>query len=76
MLLLQQKKKSASLKKQESQDEQTAKFLVRQALEQDEQGNESEALELYLQAAELCLKAQAQALPYTPCSKVTTGRSI
>lgn len=41
-----------------SQDEQRAKFLIKQALEQDEQGNESEALELYLQAAELCIQAR------------------
>nr|XP_039261066.1 calpain-7-like isoform X1 [Styela clava] len=41
-----------------SQDEQRGKFLIKQALEQDEKGNENEALELYLQAAELCIKAR------------------
>ena len=32
-----------------------AEFLLRQAFEQDEGGNEEEAVELYMQAAELCL---------------------
>ncbi|GIY99462.1 calpain-7 [Caerostris extrusa] len=35
-----------------------AEFLLRQGLEEDEAGNEEEATELYLQAAELCLKAR------------------
>lgn len=34
-----------------------AEFLLKQGLDEDESGNEEEAVELYLQAAELCLKA-------------------
>ena len=33
-----------------------AKFLVCQALEEDESGAKDDAVELYMQAAELCLK--------------------
>lgn len=32
-----------------------AEFLVRQAFEEDEAGNETEAAELYMEAAELCI---------------------
>jgi len=35
---------------------QRAKFLVHHALEEDEAGNNQEASELYMQAAELCIK--------------------
>ncbi|XP_055947914.1 calpain-7-like [Argiope bruennichi] len=35
-----------------------AEFLLRHGLEEDEAGNDEEAVELYLQAAELCLKAR------------------
>ncbi|GBN12887.1 Calpain-7 [Araneus ventricosus] len=38
-----------------------AEFLLRQGLEEDEAGNDEEAVELYLQAAELCLKARKSA---------------
>lgn len=32
-----------------------AEFLVRQAFEEDEAGNETEAADLYMEAAELCI---------------------
>ena len=34
-----------------------ANFLLRQAFEEDEQGNEKDAIELYLNAAEMCIEA-------------------
>ena len=34
-----------------------ANFLLRQAFEEDEQSNEKEAIELYLNAAEMCIEA-------------------
>ena len=34
-----------------------ANFLLRQAFEEDEQGNDKDAIELYLNAAEMCIQA-------------------
>lgn len=33
-----------------------AEFLVRQAFEEDESGNETEAAELYMETAQLCIE--------------------
>ena len=33
-----------------------AKFLIQQAFEEDENGTKGDAVELYMQAAELCMK--------------------
>lgn len=46
-----------------------AEFLLRQGLDEDEAGNEEEAIELYLQAAELCLKAVSIYFPFL-CLKI------
>ena len=34
-----------------------AEFLIREAINEDEAGNEDDAIELYSQAVEVCLKA-------------------
>lgn len=44
------------VKNEQKLDLDRAEFLLRQGLDEDEAGNEEEAVELYLQAAELCLK--------------------
>ena len=44
-------------KNEQKQELERAEFLLKQGLDEDEAGNEEEAVELYLQAAELCLKA-------------------
>ncbi|GFT07263.1 calpain-7 [Nephila pilipes] len=46
------------VKNEEKLELERAEFLLRQGLEEDEAGNDEEATELYLQAAELCLKAR------------------
>ncbi|PRD24301.1 UNVERIFIED_CONTAM: Calpain-7 [Trichonephila clavipes] len=49
---------SKPAKNEEKLELERAEFLLRQGLEEDEAGNDEEATELYLQAAELCLKAR------------------
>ncbi|XP_042899738.1 calpain-7 [Parasteatoda tepidariorum] len=46
------------VKNEESLQLDRAEFLLRQGFEEDENGNDKEATELYLQAAELCLKTR------------------
>ena len=40
----------------EQKDLEKADFLVRQGLDEDEKGNKDDALPLYMDAAELCLR--------------------
>lgn len=47
-----------------------AEFLLRQGLDEDEAGNEEEAVEMYLQAAELCLKARKLTQDKNLCGKL------
>uniref|UniRef100_A0A3Q2VLS9 Calpain 7 n=1 Tax=Haplochromis burtoni TaxID=8153 RepID=A0A3Q2VLS9_HAPBU len=48
--------KSDPLKSRHQVDLERAHFLVTQAFEEDEKGNDDEAIELYTQAVELCIK--------------------
>uniref|UniRef100_A0A8D3E1C6 Calpain 7 n=1 Tax=Scophthalmus maximus TaxID=52904 RepID=A0A8D3E1C6_SCOMX len=48
--------KSDPLKSRQQVDMERAHFLVTQAFEEDEKGNDDEAVELYTQAVELCIK--------------------
>uniref|UniRef100_A0A665THD3 Calpain catalytic domain-containing protein n=1 Tax=Echeneis naucrates TaxID=173247 RepID=A0A665THD3_ECHNA len=48
--------KSDPLKSRQQVDLERAHFLVTQAFEEDEKGNDDEAIELYTQAVELCIK--------------------
>ncbi|KAF7649589.1 hypothetical protein LDENG_00139130, partial [Lucifuga dentata] len=51
-----QAQKSDPLKSRQQVDLERAHFLVTQAFEEDEKGNSDEAIELYTQAVELCIK--------------------
>lgn len=51
-----QAEKSDPLKSRQQVDLERAHFLVTQAFEEDEKGNDDEAIELYTQAVELCIK--------------------
>uniref|UniRef100_A0A3B5L7Q6 Calpain catalytic domain-containing protein n=1 Tax=Xiphophorus couchianus TaxID=32473 RepID=A0A3B5L7Q6_9TELE len=51
-----QSQKSDPLKSRHQVDLERAHFLVTQAFEEDEKGNDDEAIELYTQAVELCIK--------------------
>ncbi|XP_005739325.1 calpain-7 [Pundamilia nyererei] len=51
-----QAQKSDPLKSRHQVDLERAHFLVTQAFEEDEKGNDDEAIELYTQAVELCIK--------------------
>lgn len=51
-----QAQKSDPLKSRQQVDLERAHFLVTQAFEEDEKGNGDEAIELYTQAVELCIK--------------------
>lgn len=44
-------------------DLERAHFLVTQAFEEDEKGNDDEAIELYSQAVELCINTASLSLP-------------
>lgn len=44
------------LKSRQQLDLERAHFLVTQAFEEDEKGNDEEAVELYTQAVELCIQ--------------------
>lgn len=44
----------------QQKDLEKADFLVRQGLDEDEKGNKDEALPLYMDAAELCLRTVSQ----------------
>lgn len=50
-----QAQRSDPLKSREQVDLERAHFLVTQAFEEDEKGNDDEAIELYTQAVELCI---------------------
>lgn len=54
-----QAQKSDPLKSWQQVDLERAHFLVTQAFEEDEKGNDDEAIELYTQAVELCIKTVA-----------------
>ena len=41
-----------------------ADFLLRQAFDEDEAGNEAEATELYMEAAELCIELVCTCVQY------------
>lgn len=45
-------------------DLERAHFLVTQAFEEDEKGNDDEAVELYTQAVELCIKTVSTLIAY------------
>lgn len=45
------------VKSEEQVASERANFLLKQAFEEDEQGNTEEATELYLNAAEMCIGA-------------------
>lgn len=47
---------SDPLKSRQQLDLERARFLVTQAFEEDEKGNDEEAVELYTQAVELCIQ--------------------
>uniref|UniRef100_A0A3B5Q785 Calpain 7 n=1 Tax=Xiphophorus maculatus TaxID=8083 RepID=A0A3B5Q785_XIPMA len=53
-----QSQKSDPLKSRHQVDLERAHFLVTQAFEEDEKGNDDEAIELYTQAVELCIKTK------------------
>ena len=44
------------MKSKQQLDLERAHFLVTQAFDEDEKGNKDEAIELYTEAVELCLK--------------------
>lgn len=50
-----QAQKSDPLKSRQQVDLERAHFLVTQAFDEDEKGNDDEAIELYTQAVELCI---------------------
>lgn len=50
-----QAQKNDPLKSRQQVDLERAHFLVTQAFEEDEKGNDDEAVELYTQAVELCI---------------------
>uniref|UniRef100_A0A3Q4H6J6 Calpain 7 n=1 Tax=Neolamprologus brichardi TaxID=32507 RepID=A0A3Q4H6J6_NEOBR len=52
--------KSDPLKSRHQVDLERAHFLVTQAFEEDEKGNDDEAIELYTQAVELCIKTSSE----------------
>lgn len=51
-----QSQKVDPLKSKQQLDLERAHFLVTQAFDEDEKGNAEEAIELYTEAVELCLK--------------------
>ncbi|KAM6935619.1 LOW QUALITY PROTEIN: calpain-7 [Lycodopsis pacificus] len=53
-----QAQKSDPLKSRQQVDLERAHFLVTQAFEEDEKGNDDEAVELYTQAVELCINTK------------------
>lgn len=61
-LTLVQAQKSDPLKSRHQVDLERAHFLVTQAFEEDEKGNDDEAIELYTQAVELCIKTVSLSL--------------
>lgn len=61
-LTLVQAQKSDPLKSRQQVDLERAHFLVTQAFEEDEKGNDDEAIELYTQAVELCIKTVSLSL--------------
>lgn len=51
-----QSQKTDPLKSKQQLDLERAHFLVTQAFDEDDKGNAEEAIELYTEAVELCLK--------------------
>lgn len=60
-----QAQKSDPLKSRQQVDLERAHFLVTQAFDEDEKGNDDEAVELYTQAVELCLSTVCLSLLVT-----------
>ncbi|KAM4567400.1 calpain-7 [Fundulus diaphanus] len=60
-----QSQKSDPLKSRHQVDLERAHFLVTQAFEEDEKGNDDEAVELYTQAVELCIKTSSESSDQT-----------
>lgn len=60
-----QAQRSDPLKSREQVDLERAHFLVTQAFEEDEKGNDDEAIELYTQAVELCINTVRLPLLWT-----------
>lgn len=60
-----QAQKSDPLKSRQQVDLERAHFLVTQAFDEDEKGNDDEAVELYTQAVELCLNTVCLSLVVT-----------
>uniref|UniRef100_A0A672ZE08 Calpain catalytic domain-containing protein n=1 Tax=Sphaeramia orbicularis TaxID=375764 RepID=A0A672ZE08_9TELE len=62
--------KSDPLKSRQQVDLERAHFLVTQAFEEDEKGNGDEAIELYTQAVELCIKTSNETSDQTLQTKL------
>lgn len=60
-----QAQKSDPLKSRQQVDLERAHFLVTQAFDEDEKGNDDEAIELYTQAVELCINTVCLSLLLT-----------
>lgn len=60
-----QAQKSDPLKSRQQVDLERAHFLVTQAFDEDEKGNDEEAIELYTQAVELCINTVCLSLVLT-----------
>lgn len=60
-----QAQKIDPLKSREQVGLERAHFLVTQAFEEDEKGNDDEAIELYTQAVELCIKTVGLSLSFS-----------
>lgn len=56
IFLLVQSQNTDPLKSKQQLDLERAHFLVTQAFDEDDKGNAEEAIELYTEAVELCLK--------------------
>ena len=59
-----QAQKSDPLKSRQQVDLERAHFLVTQAFDEDEKGNDDEAIELYTQAVELCINTVCVSLSF------------
>uniref|UniRef100_A0A8C6LKY4 Calpain 7 n=1 Tax=Nothobranchius furzeri TaxID=105023 RepID=A0A8C6LKY4_NOTFU len=65
-----QSQKNDPLKSRQQVDLERAHFLVTQAFEEDEKGNGDEAIELYTQAVELCIKTSNETSDQTLQTKL------
>lgn len=71
-----QAQRSDPLKSREQVDLERAHFLVTQAFEEDEKGNDDEAIELYTQAVELCINTVRLPLLWTSWLFLTNNSLI